>query len=163
MNLYNLTSDYLYIQSLIENGEEDIFLTSALAELSEDIEKKAENYAKVIKNLDSQIVGITEEIKRLTECKKTIENGISRLKENLQTSMIATGKRKFKTNLFSFNIQKNGGALPVIVDVPVEELPDELCKITREPNKTAIAKYIEETGDVTQFHFGERGESLRIK
>ena len=54
--------------------------------------------------------------------------------------------------------------IPVIVDVKdTSELPDDLVKITETPDLDAIRKYIEETGDLTYAHFGERGESLRIK
>lgn len=161
MNIYEITTKYLYIQSAIENGED--LPDDLLSEVDEELETKAENYAKVIKNLESDLNGLDEEIKRLTAKKKAVKSGIDRLKENLQNAMILTGKRKFKTDLFSFNIQKNGGALPVIVDADVSELPDELVKITESPDLQAIAAYINETGDVTWAHFGERGESLRIR
>ena len=77
--------------------------------------------------------------------------------------MKETGKTKFKTKLFSFTIAKNGGALPVIVNVPTEKLDDEFVVVTEQPDLKAIAEYIKKTGDVSFAKFGERGESLRIK
>ena len=70
--------------------------------------------------------------------------------------MVQTGKRKIKTDLFSFTVAKNGGALPVIVDVDTEDLPDECVVITEKPDLKALAA-------LKFAHFGERGETLRIK
>ena len=163
-SLYELTDKYVILQGLLESGElSDEELSERLKGLSEEIEIKADNYAKIIRNLETNLEGIKAEQKRLADRKSTFESGIKKLKDNLQESMIATGKTKFKTDLFSFNIQKNGGTLPVIVDVDCSELPNELVQVIEKPDLKAIEKYIKETGDITYAHFGERGESLRIK
>ena len=160
MNLYELTAVYQRLQDQIEAGED---YEGILAVIGDEIETKADGYARVIRNMESQAAAFKEEEKRIAEKRKRLETSIERLKQNLFDSMKITGKEKFKTELFSFSIQKNGGAIPVIVDVPTEKLPDDLVQITEKPDLKAIAKYIEETGDMTYAHFGERGESLRIK
>lgn len=166
-NLYELTAEYLHLQEVFENVDatnEDYEALKDLLEMSEnDLEVKAENYAKIIRNFEKDVAGFKEEEKRLAEKRKRLETSIETLKLNLQNAMITTGKTKFEKGNFKFAIQKNGGALSVIVDVPTEELADEFVIVTEKPDLKAIAKYIEETGDITQFHFGERGESLRIK
>ena len=164
MNLYELTTEYLHLQQIIEDAEEDAeAIEIEMKKLDGDIETKADGYARVIRNMEGQLVAIKTEQERLAAKKNLLEIGIKKLKEDLQDSMIATGKRKFKTELFNFSIQKNGGKDPVIVDVPTADLPDDLVIVTEKPDKDAIAKYIKETGDITYAHFGERGESLRIK
>ena len=164
MNIYDLTAEMLQLQQMLEDPDVDSDDIAALmVELDAEIEKKADGYAKVIRNMEGDLAAIKAEQQRLTEKKNLLESGIKRLKDNLQQSMIATGKRKFKTDLFSFNIQKNGGADPVVVDVPTDELPDDLVIVSEKPDLKAIAAYIKETGDITFAHFGERGESLRIK
>lgn len=160
MNLYELTAVYQRLQDQIEAGED---YEGILAVIGDEIETKADGYARVIRNMESQATAFKEEEKRIAENRRRLETSIERLKQNLFDSMKATGKEKFKTDLFTFSIQKNGGAIPVIVDVPTEKLPDDLVQITEKPDLKAIAKYIEETGDLTYAHFGERGESLRIK
>ena len=164
MNLYELTGQYLELEQMLDNPdvEQDV-LADLLATLNDEIEIKADNYARIIRNLEGNVAAIKLEQDRLAKKKATLEAGIKRLKNNLQESMIATGKRKFKTDLFSFSIQKNGGADPVILDVDTSFLPDKLVRITEEPDMKAIADYIKETGDLSYAHFGERGESLRIK
>jgi hypothetical protein len=95
--------------------------------------------------------------------KKSRKNTVDRLKENLFNAMKETGKTKFKTDLFAFSIAKNGGKIPVVVDVETADLPDDLVNIVEKPDLDALRDYIERTGDLTYAHFGERGESLRIK
>lgn len=160
MNLYELTATYQRLQNQIEAGED---YDGILAVIGDELESKADGYARVMRNMEAQAVAFKEEEKRIAEKRKRLESGVERLKQNLFDSMKATGKTKFKTELFSFSIQKNGGADPVIVDVPTDDLPDDLVQITEKPDLKAIAEYIKETGDLTYAHFGERGESLRIK
>lgn len=163
-SLYELTDWYLQLLDIMDDPDVDPATFDIMFKrINDDLEIKADNYAKIIKNMENQVEGIKAEKKRLTERQGTIEKNIDRLKDNLQQSMVVTGKTKFKTDLFSFSIQKNGGALPVIVDVGTDKLPDDLVIVSEKPDLKAIAKYIEETGDITFAHFGERGESLRIK
>lgn len=77
-------------------------------------------------------------------------------------SMKATGTNKVKGTILSVAIQKNGGKLPVILDVDTSELPDDLVKIAESPDLDAIRKVLD-AGDCEYAHYGERGESLRIK
>lgn len=164
MNIYELTADFLRLQEMLEDPDvESNDIQSLMDELNDQIEKKADGYAKMIRNLEGNLAAVKAEQEKLSAKKNLLESGIKRLKEDLQAAMTATGKRKFKTDLFSFNIQKNGGADPVIVDVATDELPDDLVIISEKPDLKAIAAYIKETGDITFAHFGERGESLRIK
>lgn len=164
MNIYDLTAEFLQLQEMLEDPDVDSDQIKALMDdLNVDIEKKADGYAKAIRNMEGDLAAVKAEQEKLTAKKNLLESGIKRLKEDLQAVMTATGKRKFKTDLFSFNIQRNGGADPVIVDVPTEELPDDLVIVTEKPDLKAIAAYIKNTGDITFAHLGERGESLRIK
>ena len=159
-NIYDLQAAYLNIQESILNGDD---LSGILETLDAAIEEKADGYASIIANLTSDIEGIKAEEKRLKERRQNYEASIERLKENLFACMKSTGKTKFKTEKFSFAISKNGGALPLILKVDISQLPDDLVIIEEKADKKAIAKYIEETGDLTFAEFGERGESLRIK
>lgn len=164
MNLYELTANYLALQQMIEDPEADSQMIADTMEAIEgSIEDKADGYAKMIKNMEASIVAIKAEQDRLTARKNLLELGIKTLKKNLEASMIATGKRKFKTDLFSFSIQKNGGKAPVILDVAdTSELPDELVRIKEEPDMEAIRNMLDQ-GECKYAHYGERGEGLRIR
>jgi hypothetical protein len=162
--LYELKGEYLQLLDMLEDPEiEDQIVLDTLEGIDYELEIKAENYAKIIRELEGTVEIIKAEKKRLSDKQSKLEANVKRLKDNLQEAMITTGKTKFKTDLFSFSIQKNGGALPVIVDVDTAELPDELVLITEKPDLKAIGEYLKTHPDTEWAHYGDRGESLRIK
>lgn len=165
MNLYELTSQFLQLQQMLEDPDiETQVINDTMEAIEMDLEDKADNYARVIKNMEASVSAIKAEQEVLQQKKNLLELGIKKLKSNLQESMTATGKTKFKTALFSFAIQKNGGKAPVILDVKdTSELPDELVRIKEEADLDAIRILIEKEGSCKYAHLGERGESLRIK
>lgn len=165
-NLYELTGDLLKLQEMLEDDVDPEALADTLEAVQGEYEIKLENYCKVIKNLEADIVGIKAEVDRLTNKKKVLENNIDRLKKAMFDSMKATDTSKVKGNLFTVAIQKNGGKIPVIVDVETQYLPDDYVKIVESPDLEAIRKALEDEADNIikgMAHLGERGESLRIK
>lgn len=162
-NIYELTQDYLKIMSMMEDPELDPqTLADTLEAVEGALEVKAENYAKIIKNLEGDIAAIKSEVDRLSEKKRTIENNIKNMKATLQGSMEITGKTRFKTGLFSFGIQKN--APSVVVDTNINNLPPEFLKF-REPevNKTKLKEAIMNGENLEGFAHLEQSESLRIR
>ena len=128
-----------------------------------ELELKAESYAKVMKNLEGDLAGIKAEIDRLTAKKRAIENNIKNMKATLQSVMEVTGKTKFKTDLFSFGIQKNAPSV-VIDEQYIENIPEEYLKF-REPeiNKIAIKDAINNGVDLSGIAHLEQSQSLRIR
>lgn len=163
-SLYELTGFYLQLAEMLDDPTTDQeSFQETMEAISDAIEVKADNYAKIIRNTEESIESIENELKRLTERKTSLKNNVKRMKDNLQDCMIATGKRKFKTDLFSFSIQKNGGKIPVIVDVETSMLPDDFVIVTEKPDLTAIGTFLQTHPNCEWAHYGERGESLRIK
>jgi len=136
MTLYELTAEY---QQLLELAEDPDIPEEALADsleaLGMDIEDKADGYAKVIAQLNADATALKAEIDRLTARKRTIERNVDRMKESLKTTMILTGKTKFKTELFSFGIQKNPPK--VVIDDPSRIYPEYL--IEQDPKVDTMA------------------------
>ena len=163
-NLYEITQDYLQILSMMEDPELDPqTLADTMEAVEGELEIKAENYAKVMKNLEADVAGIKAEIERLSERKKTIENNIKNMKSALQMAMETTGKTKFKTELFSFGIRKN--APSVIMDEPyIENVPERFLKYS-EPtiNRSAIKEAIQNGEDLEGLAHLEQSKSLTIK
>lgn len=163
-NLYEIGSNYLRVQDMAGDPEIDPqTLADTMEAIEGELEIKAENYAKVMKNLEGDIVAIKAEIDRLTSKKKAIENNIKNMKATLQSVMEATGKTKFKTELFSFGIQKNAPSV-VIDEQYIENIPEEYLKF-REPeiNKTAIKDAINNGVDLSGIAHLEQSQSLRIR
>lgn len=164
MNLYEITGNLLELQNLLETDEfDEETLADTLEAVEGEYEIKLENYCKVIRNLEASITAVKDEVTRLTNKRKSLEKNIDRLKEAMFISMKTTGINKVKGSLFTVSIQKNGGKEPVVMDVDTYDLPDELVRIKEEPDIDAIRTYIKTNPDCKYAHFGERGESLRIK
>ena len=162
--LYELTSDYMNLLEMMSDTEIDpTILSDTMESIEGEIEIKAENYAKVIKSLEGDIEKIKAEKNRLSDRQKSIENNIENMKSNLQKAMVLTGKTKFSTSLFNFNIAKNPPS--VIIDdeskIPQEYLIPQPAKI----DKTAIKNLLKNLSDNDKITFAhlEQKESLRIK
>lgn len=160
-NLYQLTNDYETVLNMLydEDADEQMILDT-LEAIEGEIEDKANNYAKIIKELEAKQNARKEEAKRLTESAKVFENRVKALKSNLFNSMKATGKTKFATDLFSFNIAKNGGKQTLTID---GEVPEEYTKTITENDTDKIRADLEAGKRLPFAHFEPRGESLRIK
>lgn len=163
-NLYEITQDYMTILAMMEDPELDPqTLADTMEAVEGELEVKAENYAKVIRNLEADVAGIKAEIDRLSERKKTIENNIKRMKEALQFSMETTGKTKFKTELFSFGIRKNAPAVVIdadeLVKVPLKYLVAQEPKI----DKVKIKEDLKAGVNLDGVAHLESGSSLSIR
>lgn len=160
--LYELTGQYLELLEMLEedDGTDEQVIRDTLEGIDGELEIKADNYAKIIRELSEEAKKFEAEKKRLEARQTTLENRVKLLKENLFFAMKETGKTKFKTDLFSFGIQKNGGAQPIeiIPDVPI---PAEYCRM--EPNNTKIRKALEAGEELPFALLLERGEHLRIR
>ena len=160
-NLYQLTNDYETVLNMLydEDIDEQMVLDT-LESLEGDIEDKADGYAKIIKELESKADARKQEAKRLTTNAKVFENRINYLKQNLFNAMIQTGKTKFTTDLFSFNIAKNGGKQALTID---GDVPKEYTKTKIENDVDKIRKALEDGQELPFAHLEPRGESLRIR
>ena len=171
--LYQLTNNYETVLNMLYDDEVDEqMILDTLEGIEGEIEDKADGYAKIIKSLEAKVNGLSKESDRLTARKKTYENRIKWLKQNLEMCMRATGKRKFTTDLFSFNIQKNGGKRKLVVDVDVEKVPEKYrIKQPDAIDGESIREYLKENGLEGQdgslncefAHLEPQGESLRIR
>lgn len=160
MKLYEITGEILELLMMAEDLELDQkIIQDTMEGLDFEFEEKAEAYAKIIKTMEMDIAGLDEEIQRMTKRKATIKNNIDRLKRSLEGAMIATGKRKFKTPLFGFGIQKNPPSLNVLDE---SKIPEEFW-IEQQPklDKKAVIAYVKE--NKVDWAELSQTESLRIR
>lgn len=172
-NLYDLTGQFLELMNMLEDEEfDEQCILDTLESVDFEIEEKADGYAKIMRSLEGKIKSITDETTRLNTRKKHLENNIKRLKENLEMCMKATGKRKFTTDLFSFNIQKNGGKRKLIIDTEINNIPEEYhIKQPDSLDGDKLREYLAEKGlegkdgslNCEWCHLEPQGESLRIR
>lgn len=156
--LYELRGDYARIQQMIEDGAEG--LEDTLESIDGALADKLESYAMLIRNIESDVEGLKAEEKRLADRRKTMENGIKRMKTAMQDAMLSTGQQKIQGEKFTFTIQKNPPALKVVDEslipkeffVPAAPTIDKKAIMEQLKNGTKIAG-----AEITQ------GESMRIR
>ena len=108
MNLYDLTGNY---KKVYEMDLDDETWQDTLESIDSAIEQKADGLMYVIRDLEVDVVGLKDEEARLKKKREVAERKIKRLKQYLQDNMETVGKTKFKTQLFSYNIQNNPASL----------------------------------------------------
>ena len=159
--LYELTGEFeALMQMAEEQGLTQKDIEDTLEGIEYEIEEKAESYAMVIRSLEEDANGLGNEIKRLTDKKNTINNNIRSMKKNLEKAMVETGKRKFKTKLFSFRIQAN----PPSAKIEDEAKLPEAYLIQQPPkiDKKSLLKHLKNGKEVEGAKLVQT-ESLRIQ
>ncbi len=151
MKLYELTGQYLTLQEMVEDETVDSeVLRDTMEGLDGEIEEKADAYASIIFLLDGNIETLDKEIQRLEKKKKAMKNNQDFLKRNLEASMIAIGKKKFKTDKFSFGIQRNAPSLEI---VDASKIPAEYF-VKQEPKLDRKRLLADVKADTDKFSFG---------
>ncbi|MBL7575546.1 virus Gp157 [Peptoniphilus asaccharolyticus DSM 20463] len=156
MKLYELTNIYNSLLDMDLEGDE---LKAHLTNIEDAIEEKADGIAKVLKTMDAEAIALKDEETRLAEKRKALENRSKNLKAYLQEQMLLVDKKKIKTTLFSFNIQKNAPSLKIIDE---SKVPEEFFIIERKLNKTELKNAVKD-GLYADAATLESSESLRIR
>ena len=108
--LYELTEAYAALVAMLEDCEsasEEEEILAELASCNDAIGDKAEAYARIMRNMLSDIEGCKAEIDRLTAMKKRMENAVDRLKGNLLFAMGVAGATEITTSIGKWKIQRN--------------------------------------------------------
>lgn len=140
-SIYDLNAEFEIISELLSNpdltDEEAETLQTALDCLGEDLDYKLENYAKVIRNFESDIEGLKKEEDRIRTKRQTLEKRISDMKTAMRDAMIAMiapdekGKIRTKCGAFSFSIRNNAPSV-VMDEQYIENIPEKYL-IAQEP------------------------------
>ncbi len=153
-NLYQLTENYENVLNMLydENIDEEMIFDT-LEGIEGEFEDKADGYAKIIKEIEAKKNARKEEAKRLTDSAKIFENRVNNLKQKLFNAMKATGKTKFATNIFTFNIAKNGGKQALTID---GDVPEEFTKTKIENDTDKIRQALENGENLPFAHLEPR-------
>jgi len=139
-SLYNITINYNELLNEIE-ATEGVLTDEQIVSLEiteKELQSKSMAYLEVIKRKEAFNSQIDEEIKRLQSMKKTNNNIVSRLKENLLNAVKMFGN--FEAGLTKFGTRKSQS----ITVEEVNSLPNEFknVKITETANKTELKNAI---------------------
>ena len=157
MNLYELSLAFQDVQNMELDPE---VMKDTLDSINDAIENKAENIAKLIRNLESDVSAFKEEEDRLKTKRQATENKVKWLKTYLEDNMKLTGKIKFKSGMFNFAIQKNPASVNIADEriIPEDFLIQQLPKI----DKTALKELLKNGVEIPGAEL-KQTESLRIR
>lgn len=163
MNLYQLADGYeVLLEQLYDGDVDEEALLDTLESIEGSIEVKAENYAKVIKELQATSERIKAEEERIAKRRKSIESNIAFMKNTLQHAMEVVGVAKIKSDLFTISIQQNGGKAPMKLLVNVDSLPEEYKHVNYSADNDKLREWAEK-GDCPYAVLEDRGKSIRIR
>ena len=157
MNLYELSLSFQEVQNMDLDPE---VMQDTLDSIEDAIESKAENIAKLIRNLESDVSAYKEEEDRLKTKRQATENKVKWLKTYLEDNMKMTGKTKFKSGMFNFSIQKNPASVNITDEkaIPEEFLIQQPPKVDKTSLKEILKRGIEVPGAELK-----QTEGLRIR
>ena len=155
--LFELSDEMQQLLEAIEFlGEDDQAVATVIDEylgrLQGDLNTKLDNYAGLITELDKRIAARKEEADRLNHRAKVDANKVVRLKECLRWFFLTHDLTVIETPRYRLTLAANGGKLPVILTLPLEELPPDyvLETTTYRADMEAIRQALENGTEVTR-------------
>lgn len=162
--LHELTEKYNYLMDCLYDEEwDEELLLDTLDGLEGEVEDKADSYAKILLAMAADATALEAEEKRLNAKRKTLENRAKWLKSQLYNTMKETGKTKFKTLLFSFGIQKNGGKPKLTIDDAAAAPESYLIPQPPVIDTDAVRRSLEAGKTLTWAHLEPKGDHLVIR
>ena len=144
MKLYEITAQYQNIYALLQNPEfaENEDILTALDQIEDAFENKAQQTIFMMKNIEAEIDQIDTEIKRLQAMKKARQNNIDRIKNRLRENMKAVGMSKLNCGLFSlsYRLQEANAVELDETEFLANNLDEDLVTVKVTPNKTEIKR-----------------------
>lgn len=162
MKLYEITEGYQRVLDLME--EEGGDFTKALDDLAEAFNEKAENVAKVVRNLEAEAEVFANESQRMAQKATARKNQTAHLKDYLKGAMEQMGIENIKGQLLNVGLQNSTPTCEVLV--AVEELPEEFVRVIpekKEADKKALMAYYKEKGEVPDGVEVRQGRHIRIR
>ncbi len=159
--LLDLTGQYLELLELASDQDVDQqTVIDTMEALTGEIEVKADNYAAVMKKLDSKIKLYKTEYKRLKAVADHMENNYNWMKERIKGAMETMGKTKIEGTYAKLSIEGNGGVQPMKI---TGDVPQNYQRIIYEPDNEKIRAALEAGQELAFAHLEDRGTHLRIR
>lgn len=165
--LFHISDDIQHLNTLLDDlddTEQQQLITEWLEHLEEERDRKLDNYAALIAELEAKAEIRKREAKRLIDLAAADENRAKMLKERLKYFFETNNLKKVETNRYRLAVVKHGGKAPLILDesVTATELPERFQRVNIEPDTKAIREALEAGEDLDFARLGDRGSSVRI-
>lgn len=170
-SLYELTDQLKAIDDILDNStdaETNEILESAREEILKAIDDKCENILEYQSDLKGKIEQLKQEELRIHTKKKVLENRVEYLRQLLIWYMKTNNKTKMTCGTYDLTLGESAGK--VVLDVPEEQIPAYLKRVTYTIDKTALKNtmindclYVADGDDLVLLAHLEPTPVLRIK
>jgi type I site-specific restriction-modification system R (restriction) subunit len=168
--LFNISDEINELSNLLDEIEDndlesEKLITSWLENLGEERDRKLDNYAALIAELEARAEVRKKEAQRLAKLASTDEKKAVMLKERLKWFFEANKLKNVETSRYKLSLTKSGGKAPLILDdaISATNLPEKFQKLHVEPDKTAIRAALEAGEELDFAHLGDRSSTIRIR
>ncbi len=162
-HLYEITEDHKELLKLADENEDMAQAVADTMELIEgDFNDKAISLIHVVNNMGDDVEIIKNEIKRLTDRKKVIENKQKSMKDYLKINMESSGIKKITCPIFTITLK--AGRDTVNID-DIEKIPADYLdiKTTMTPMKREILADLKEGIEIEGASIIKSMSSILIK
>jgi len=162
VNLYELSAELRSLSEQLEDVDEQTMIDTIDGSTQMmNFEDKAAGVVKFVKNIEGDTSILDNEIKRLTERKRSLDNKTVWLKNYLQICMERSNVEKLKFPSFTVSIQNNPAAVSVLDQT---KIPEQFIKttITQSVDKAKIKDAFKDGQAVPGCELVQ-GRSLRIR
>ena len=125
-------------------------------ETGESFKDKAEQVAAYIRHQEALAEARKTEARRIQTLAKQAENGSTRLRKYLVAQMIRSKVEKIEGVTCKIGLRKKQPS--VLINVPVEELPEEYVKVTYKADLVAIKKLLKSDAEIDWASLSESHE-----
>lgn len=167
-SLFQLSEEILQLRQILDSQEHEAETIDAVEEylksLSQDREKKLDNYAALIRELEARAKIRQDEAKRLDGLAKKDLATVERLKDGLRLVFTLHEWKAVDTDRFRITLAQNGGKQKLVVEVPIEELEERFRRIETKvvPDNDALREALGDGEVIEGVHLEERGATIRI-
>ncbi|HEX7648296.1 MAG TPA: siphovirus Gp157 family protein [Noviherbaspirillum sp.] len=148
---FELAAQYRQLAELLaERHDDEQVVADTLESISEPLDERLENLAKIVRNIESAKHGVERTIAQLEARHASLDRAAERARRLILDLMRTSGREKVTTALFSFAVKKNPPA--VVVDNAQALAPEYLTWHAPTPNKRAIAAALKEGHSVPGAH-----------
>ncbi len=167
-SLIQLSDEILQLQQMLDASEHEpetiALIEDYLKSLSSGRDRKLDDYAALVRELEIRAEVRAGEARRLTALVKRDEDTVARLKENLRVVFTLHGWKTVETDRFRLTLAQNGGKQRLVVGVPPEELEERFRRVETKvvADNDALREALADGEVVEGVRLEERGSTIRI-
>lgn len=172
-SLYHISEQLRAIDDYMDEIDGDVshpdveaMLDAWMAEVAHDEAARLDDMAAIIAEITHRAESRKLEAHRLSDLASADLRAAAAMRDRIDRYMVANGRKKVQTDRFRISLRTNGGTVPLIVDLPAEELPDayrrERTRTTVHADQDAIREALDSGAELDFARYGERGHTLKI-